>query len=150
MAKFRHFIQGAGPRWVAHIPAAPKRAVQILCAGLLALASVALGAAEPSLYERVKSGVFCEQSADSGRYCTYKIDAVFEIGIKDVGGEHTVVGFRHSNVDAELYAVLYGGCIAIVPGKGNKSAKQRDYGVFISPNTGEVYRASVQCAESLK
>ncbi len=118
--------------------------------GMLILAPVIACAAEPSLYDRVKGGTSCEQTTDNGRYCEYKIDGAFEIGIKDVGGAHTVVGFRHSNVDAELYAVLYGGCIAIVPGKGNKSAKHRDYGVFISPKTGEVYRASVQCEESLK
>lgn len=150
MTKFQGSIQGGTERPAARAPAGLCHVVQICGAGLLALASTALGAAEPSLYERVKSGVSCEQTADSGRYCEYKIDAVFEIGIKDVGGEHTVVGFRHSNVEAELYAVLYGGCIAIEPAKGNKSAKQRDYGVFISPTTGEVYRASVQCQESLK
>lgn len=150
MTKFQHSIQGGIERPAARASAGLLRAVQICGAGLLALAAVALGATEPTLYDRVHGGVSCEQTADSGRYCTYKIDAVVEIGIKDVGGEHTVVGFRHSNVDAALYAVLYGGCVAIVPGKGNKSAKQRDYGVFISPKTGEVYRASVQCQESLK
>jgi len=117
---------------------------------LMSLVATLAAGAEPSLYERARSGRSCEQSEDAGRYCQFKIDGVVEIGIKDVGGEHTVVGFRHSNVDAELYAVLYGGCIAIVPGQANKSAKRRDYGVFISPRTGEVYRASVQCEESLK
>ncbi len=107
-------------------------------------------AAEPSLYERVKSAVSCEQSEANGRYCEYKLDGVLEIGIKNVGGANTVVGFRHSNVDAELYAVLYGGCIAIVPGKSNKTAHHRDYGVFISPKDGVVYRTSVQCEHSLK
>ena len=150
MAKFHDPIRGVSKRRAPCTPAWLMRAVQIGGAGLVALASAALGAAEPTLYDRVRGGTSCEQTADSGRYCAYKIDAIFEIGIKDVGGEHTVVGFRRSNVDAELYAVLYGGCIAIVPGKGNKSAKQRDYAVFISPQTGEVYRASVQCQESLK
>lgn len=105
-------------------------------------------AAETTLYERVRQGAHCEQS-DSGRYCEYKVDGVVDIGIKDVGGANTVVGFRHSNVDAELYAVMYGGCVAVVPGKGNKSARHRDYGVFISPKTGEVYRASMPCEQSL-
>ena len=148
MTRFQDFIQGR--QRAARAPRGRIRSLQIGGAGLAALVSAALGAAEPSLYDRVKSGTSCEQSESNGRYCEYKVDSVFEIGIKDVGGAHTVVGFRHSNVDAELYAVLYGGCIAIVPGKGNKSAKHRDYGVFISPKTGEVYRASVQCEESLK
>lgn len=150
MSKFRGSIQCESVASTLRAPPGLVRAVQIGAAGLMALAAAALGAAEPTLYERVQAGMSCEQTADSGRYCVYKIDGVFEIGIKDVGGEHTVVGFRHSNVDAELYAVLYGGCVAIVPGKGNKSARQRDYGVFISPTTGEVYRASVQCQQSLK
>lgn len=127
----------------------PLRAV--LAAGIvLGLLPMLAGAAEPGLYDRVKRGSSCEQSKDAGRYCEFKIDGVVDIGIKDVGGDHTVVGFRHSDVDAELYAVLYGGCIAIVPGKGNTSARHRDYGVFISPRTGEVYRASVACEQSLK
>jgi hypothetical protein len=126
------------------------RAALACIAGLcLALPAMA-GAAAPSLYERVKGAASCEQSEGNGRYCEYKLDGVFEIGIKDVGGEHTVVGFRHSNVDAELYAVLYGGCVAIVPGKSNKTAHHRDYGVFISPKDGMVYRTSVQCEGSLK
>lgn len=121
-----------------------------LALGLLSLVPLLAGAAEPSLYERAKSGRSCEQSKDAGRYCEFKIDGVVEIGIKDVGGDNTVVGFHHSNIDAELYAVLYGGCIAIVPGRGNKSTRHRDYGVFISPKTGDVYRASVQCEQTLK
>ena len=117
---------------------------------VLCLMALAAGAAEKSLYERVKGGMSCEDSQEHGRYCEYKVAGSIDIGIKDVGGENTVIGFRHSDVEAELYAVFYGGCVAVVPGKGNTSAKHRDYGVFISPRSGEVYRTSVECEHSLK
>lgn len=116
----------------------------------LCVMALAAGAAETSLYDRVKAGMSCEDSQEHGRYCEYKVAGSIDIGIKDVGGEHTVIGFRHSDVDAELYGVFYGGCVAVVPGKGNASPKHRDYGVFISPRNGEVYRTSVECEHSLQ
>jgi hypothetical protein len=100
--------------------------------------------------QRAIEGKKCEDIPNNGRYCTYNFGNVLQIGIKDVGGSDTVVGFHKSNIDSELYAVLYFGCVAVVAGKANPKNFDRDYGVFISPKTGNIYRTSPECKASLK
>lgn len=110
--------------------------------------------AQPSLqsrlFQRAIEATECEEIPNNGRYCTYKFWKVLQIGIKDVGGSDTVVGFHNSNINNELYAVLYFGCVAIVPGHAHPKNYDRDYGVFISPKTGNIYRTSTECQASLK
>lgn len=87
----------------------------------------------------------------AGRYyCTYKFGEILEIGIKDVGGPDTVIGLHYSNIKNELYAVIYFGCVAVVPGQAHPKNYDLDYGVFISPRTGDIYRKSSECQASLK
>ena len=90
-----------------------------------------------------------EGSRNNGRSCTYKFGEFLEIGIKDIGGTDTVIGFHHSDMREELYAVMYFGCIAVVPGGAHPRNYDRNYGVFISPTTGRIYSTSAECRKTL-
>jgi hypothetical protein len=125
------------------------------CLHILTLWAVTLSAqAEQSphdrLFARALAGTKCEQIPNNGRYCTFSFGDSVEIGIKDVGGADTAVGFNNSNIKNEFYAVLYFGCIAVVPGHAHARNYDRNYGVFISPKTGLVYKTSEECRASLK
>jgi hypothetical protein len=124
---------------------------QITVALLALLAhSIALAQTQQeSLFQRALQGTKCEQIPNNGRYCKYQFGDVLEIGIKDVGGTDTVVGFNNSNIKNELYAVLYFGCIAIVPGEAHPRNYSHEYGVFISPKTGLLYQTSAECRATL-
>ncbi len=102
------------------------------------------------LFQRAVEATKCEEIPNNGRYCTYGFGKVLQIGIKDVGGSDTVVGFHNSNINNELYAVLYFGCVAVVPGHAHPKNYNKDYGVFISPRTGNIYRTTPECQASLK
>ncbi len=102
------------------------------------------------LFQRAIEATKCEEIPNNGRYCTYRFGKVLQIGIKDVGGSNTVVGFHNSNINNELYAVLYFGCVTVVPGNAHQRNYNKDYGVFISPKTGNIYRTFPECQASLK
>jgi hypothetical protein len=121
--------------------------VLLVSQGTLAASSLTQ---QEALFQRALNGTKCEQIPNNGRYCKYQFGNVLEIGIKDVGGTDTVVGFHNSNIKNELYAVFYFGCIAIVPGEAHAKNYGRDYVVFISPKTGLVYQTSQECRASLK
>jgi len=105
---------------------------------------------QDKLFNRALEGTKCEKTPNNGRYCSYQFGDILKIGIKDVGGTDTVVGFHYSNINNELYAVLYFGCIAVVPGHAHPKNYNIDYGVFISPATGLVYKTSQECRQTLK
>lgn len=105
---------------------------------------------QEQLFQRALQGTKCEQIPNNGRYCKYTFGTTLEIGIKDVGGTDTVVGFHNSNIKNELYAVLYFGRIAIVPGESHPRNYNHDYGVFISPITGLVYQSSNECRSTVR
>lgn len=123
-----------------------------IAAALLALASYPTLAStlQKALFQRALQATKCEQIPNNGRYCKYRFGDVLEIGIKDVGGTDTVVGFHNSNIKNELYAVFYFGCIAVVPGKAHPMNYDREYGIFISPKTGLVYQTLAECRTTLK
>ena len=104
---------------------------------------------QESLLQRAALGTTCKEIPNNGRYCTYKFGDSPEIGIKDVGGTDTVIGFHHSDIRKELYAVMYFGCVAVVPGQAHPRNYDRDYGVFISPRTGRTYSTSRECRMTL-
>ena len=83
-------------------------------------------------------------------YCTDKFGDILEIGIKDVGGTDAVVEFHHSDINNELYAVLYFGCAAVVPGMAQPRNSDSSHGVFISPVTGLTYKMLQECRSTLK
>lgn len=129
----------------------PRRPSRLLIGLSLAVAlSAALGQPmQDALFQRALKGTTCEQTPNNGRYCKYEFGNALAIGIKDVGGTDTVVGFHQSSIKSELYAVLYFGCIAIVPGEAHPRNYNKEYGVHISPKTGLVYRTSAECRASL-
>jgi hypothetical protein len=129
-----------------------RRSSRFLIAPALSLAlSAAYGQPHQDvLFQRALKGTSCEQIPNNGRYCKYEFGKVLEIGIKDVGGTDTVVGFHNSSIKNELYAVLYFGCIAVVPGQAHPRNYDREYGVHISPKTGLVYKTSAECRASLE
>jgi hypothetical protein len=101
------------------------------------------------LLNRVLAGMKCEESMNNGRICDYSVGKL-AISIKDVGGTDTVVGIRHSDIEDELYAVIYFGCVAIVPGKAHPRNYNKEYGVHVSPVTGNVYATSEACRAAAK
>lgn len=101
------------------------------------------------LLQRALKATSCEQVPNNGRYCKYEFSNMLSIGIKHVGGTDTVVGFRNSNIKNELYAVMYSGCVAVVPGEAHPPSYDKDYSVFISPKTGLIYRTSQECKATL-
>jgi hypothetical protein len=127
------------------------RAIALTLALLLATTpTFAQKLLQDRLFQRAVEATKCEEIPNNGRYCTYGFGKVLQIGIKDVGGSDTVVGFHNSNINNELYAVLYFGCVAVVPGHAHPKNYNKDYGVFISPRTGNIYRTTPECQASLK
>ena len=123
--------------------------VSALALLLVTGSAIAQQSIQERLVQRATDGTKCEEIPNNGRYCTYKFGTTLQIGIKDVGGPDTTVGFHKSNVDSELYAVLYFGCVAVVPGNAHPKNYDGSYGVFISPKTGNIYRTSPECKASL-
>lgn len=122
-------------------------ALSLLLAAAPAFAQMSL---QDRLFQRAIEATKCKDVRNNGRYCTYGFGKALQIGIKDVGGSDTVVGFHNSNINNELYAVLYFGCVVVVPGHAHSKNYNKDYGVFISPKTGNIYRTSPECQASLK
>ena len=102
------------------------------------------------LIQRAIAATKCGEIPNNGRYCTYQFGNVLQIGIKDVGGSDTAIGFHNSNIKNELYAVLYFGCVSVVPGHAHPKNYDSNYGIFISPRTGNVYRTSAECRATVK
>jgi hypothetical protein len=123
--------------------------ILIAAALLLSSLEVAAQSTQDALFARALKATTCQQTPNNGRYCKYEFGTTLAIGIKDVGGTDTVVGFHNSSIKNELYAVLYFGCVVVVPGEAHPRNYDRDYGVHISPKTGLVYRSSAECRASL-
>jgi hypothetical protein len=107
-------------------------------------AACAADAQQLQLLNRVLAGTKCEETVNNGRICDYSVGKL-AFSIKDVGGTDTVIGFRHSDIQDELYAVMYFGCVAVVPGKAHPRNYNLAYGVHVSPRTGNVYATSEAC-----
>ena len=121
----------------------------IAAAMSLALHTAYAQSRQDVLFQRALKATSCEQVPNNGRYCKYDFGPVLTISIKDVGGTDTVVGFNNSNIKSEFYAVLYFGCVVVVPGGAHPRNYDKDYGVHISPKTGLVYKTSTECRASL-
>ena len=129
-----------------------RRHLSFLASGTTLLVCALASHAQSSqdlLLQRALKATTCEQVPNNGRYCKYEFGSTLSIGIKDVGGTDTVIGFHNSNIKNELYAVLYFGCVAVVPGEAHPRNYERDYGVHISPKTGLVYKTSRECRSTL-
>ena len=127
-----------------------RRSSIVLIAAALSLALTASAQSmQDDLFQRALKATSCKQIPNNGRYCKYEFGRVLTIGIKEVGGTDTVVGFHNSSIDNDLYAVLYFGCIVVVPGHAHPRNYDKAYGVHISPKTGLVYKTSAECRTSL-
>jgi hypothetical protein len=117
----------------------------VFCSVFLFVNYLAAQSLQDDLFLRVISGADCEQTMNNGLICDYTIGNVLSFSIKDAGGTDTVVGFRYSNINEELYAVYYFDCIVVVPGKAHPRNYDRDYAVYVSPKNGRVYRTRQEC-----
>lgn len=77
--------------------------------------------------------------------CEYKVGDQLTFSIKDAGGADTVVGFHLSDIKNEFYAVLYFGCIVVIPGHAHSKNYDKDYGVYVSPKNGRAYTTKTEC-----
>ena len=126
------------------------RAMQVLNAILWVVAfaysqSAVAQSLQDQLFARVVSGTDCKQTVNNGLICDYKVGNKLSFSIKDAGGTDTVVGFHYSNINDEFYAVYYFDCIVVVPGHAHPRNYDRDYGVYVSPKNGRVYRTRQEC-----
>jgi hypothetical protein len=103
---------------------------------------------QESLFERIE--YHCEGVSNNGLWCTYTLGDTLEISIKDVGGTDTLISFRKSDWDTEFYAVMYFGCPVITPGTAHPRVYDSDYGIYISPRNGAIYRTKEECIRSLE
>lgn len=118
----------------------------ILCALTLFTSHSAMAVTQQeNLFNLVSSGKKCESTQGNGLYCEYKIGDRLSFGIKDVGGTDTVIGFHESDIKNKFYAVVYFGCIVVVPGKAHKRNYDLSYGVYVSPIDGNVYKTKEEC-----
>jgi hypothetical protein len=119
--------------------------VAIACSHLALAQGNTSESLQEKLFERVVAGADCKQTVNNGVTCDYKVGTKLSFSIKEAGGPGTVVGFRYSNIDEEFYAVYYFDCIVVVPGFAHPRNYDRDYGVYVSPKNGQVYRTRKEC-----
>jgi hypothetical protein len=125
----------------------------IKLSAFLVVSVVALTPAQPAraqslqdhLFAKVVGGTTCERTVSNGLVCNYEIGERLSFSIKDAGGSDTVIGFNRSDIAEEFYAVLYFGCMVVVPGHAHARNCDRDYGVYVSPKNGRAYRTRQQC-----
>ena len=125
---------------------ATRRFGVMLCAVAFFCSQLAMAQSlQEQLFARVVSGADCKQTVNNGLICDYKIGEKLSFSIKDAGGTDTVIGFRYSNVNDDFYVVYYFDCIVVVPGHAHPKNYTPEYGVYISPKNGRVYRTRQEC-----
>lgn len=105
--------------------------------------------AKDELFQNVIAGADCTQTLNNGLICEYKVGQSLRFSIKDAGGSDQVIAFRYSNWDEDYYAVMYFGCIVVVPGTASKEKYGGD-GVYIAPKSGRVFRTRQECQAANK
>lgn len=120
---------------------------------MMLLAVVSSGAVAQSpkddLFVKVVAGADCKQTVNNGLICEYKVGQKLRFSIKDAGGGDPVIAFRHSDWDDDFYAVMYFGCIVVVPGTTSKEKYDGD-GIYIAPKNGRVFRTRSECQSASK
>ena len=92
----------------------------------------------------VVAGGTCKQNPDGYR-CEYRVGKKLDFMVRDEGNAVYNISFRHSDIEDDFYAVMYDGCIVVTPGVGHPMNFGRDYGAYIAPVNGRVYRTLEQC-----
>ncbi len=101
------------------------------------------------LFASVLAGAECKQTLNNGLICEYKVGRRLRFSVKDAGGNDQVIAFSHSDWDDDYLAVMYFGCIVVVPGASNKEKYGGD-GVYIAPKTGRVFLTLPECQDANK
>lgn len=105
---------------------------------------VSAQSAKEDLFKKVLAGADCKQTLNNGLICEYKVGQLLRFSIKDAGGSDQVIAFRYSNWDDDYYAVMYFGCIVVVPGTASKEKYGGD-GVYVAPKNGRIFRTRQEC-----
>jgi len=105
---------------------------------------------QEELFRKVVAGADCKQTLNNGLICEYKVGQKLRFSIKDVGGSDEVITFRHSDWDDDYYAVMYFGCIVVVPGAANQNMYGKQDGAFVAPKSGRVYHTRNACQAANK
>lgn len=100
--------------------------------------------AKDALFAKVVAGANCKQDVSNGLICEYKVGQKLRFSVKDAGGNDQVIAFRHSDWDDDFYAVMYFGCIVVVPGAASIEKYEGD-GIYIAPKNGRVFRTRSEC-----
>ena len=58
---------------------------------------------------------------------------------------HVALASLANDINEDFYAVYYFGCIVVVPGHAHPRNYDLDYGVYVSPKNGRVYRTRQEC-----
>ncbi len=111
--------------------------------------SAAAQSTKDDLFVKVVAGADCKQTVNNGLFCEYRVGQKLSFSIKDAGGSDPVISFRHSDWDDDFYAVMYFGCIVVVPGSASKEKYDGD-GIYIAPKNGRVFRTRSECQTTNK
>ena len=96
---------------------------------LIALSSSNLAGAQSLLnkmFELVVAGAECKQDLNNWLNCNYKVGQNLKFSIKDAGGSDQVISFNHSDINDDYAAVMYFGCIVVIPGHATKNHGKDD------------------------
>jgi hypothetical protein len=127
---------------------AMRKAILMLLLAVLS-GSATAESAKDALFAKVVAGAECKQTVNNGLICEYRVGQKLRFSIKDAGGSDPVISFRHSDWDDDFYAVMYFGCIVVVPGSASKEKYDGD-GIYIAPKNGSVFRTSSECQAANK
>ena len=126
-------------------------------AALLSLATVAAAGPAKSgdpgeLFDLVVMGASCRQVGSTGTafWCDYSIGDKLKLIVRQESTGVSNIGFKHSDMQDDLYAVMYDGCVAVVPGAGHPRNYDSRYVAYISPVNGRVYKELGDCKSAGK
>jgi hypothetical protein len=111
---------------------------------LVALPALAQSAQE-QLFAQLLDGASCKKTSATGMVCTYAIGDVLSFAITDVGGADAQVSFLRSNANAEFFAAFASGCVRVLPGKSHAKTNDPVTDVFVSLQTGRIYKNALEC-----
>ena len=124
-----------------------------LIGGLALVLSTVVGAqsvtrGDPDeLFNVVVRGASCRQEGSTGTafWCDYAIGPKLRLVVREESTGKSNIAFRHSDMQDDLYAVMYDGCVAVVPGAAHPSNYDQRYVAYISPANGRVYKELADC-----
>jgi hypothetical protein len=101
--------------------------------------------AQEQLFARVLDGASCKKTNSAGLVCSYAIGDALSFSISDVGGNDMEISFLRSDANAEFFAAFASGCVRVLPGRGHAKTSDPVTDVYVSPQTGRVFRNAREC-----